>query len=109
MQERNFLKTMSNSHFWIFVSFAEWGRSQVSVYINKKRVLGNLALMWAGYAIILPLLIQMLGMLGFLKYFAEPWLVYHVWRSIAIKVKFDSRADELDEVSQRAQTTRWVG
>lgn len=99
LQERNFLRTMSNSRFWIFSSFAEWGRSQVSLYINKKRVLGNLAAMWAGYAVILPLLVNWLGVSGFFKYFAAPWLVYHIWRSIAIKAKFASSHENLDQAS----------
>ena len=101
LQERNFLKSVSNSKFWLFASFAEWGRSQVSVYIHKKRVLGNLAAMWAGYAVILPLLVNWLGIGGFCKYFAAPWLVYHIWRSVAIKLKYQStvRGENWDHAS----------
>lgn len=100
-KEANFLKTVSSSRLWIFSSFAEWARSQVSVYaLNKKRVLGNMAAMWAADAVILPLLVRWLGFWGFFNYFTAPWLVYHVFRSYAIKVKF-SRSDDttLDQAS----------
>ena len=63
------------------------GGRQVSVYINKKRIIGNLAMMWVGYAAILPIIIRWLGFGGFFKYFVMPWVVYHVWRSIAMRVK----------------------
>ena len=99
-QEANFLKTVSNSRFWIFSSFAEWLRSQVSVYVHKKRVLGNVAAMWAADAVILPMLINWLGFWGFFNYFTAPWLVYHVWRSVAIKTKFSRTESEgMDEAS----------
>lgn len=99
-QETNFLKTVSSSRFWIFSSFAEWARSQVSVYVNKKRVIGNMAAMWAADAVILPLLIKWLGVWGFFNYFTAPWLVYHVFRSYAIKVKFSrSESDSMDQAA----------
>ncbi len=99
-QEANFLKTVSSSRFWIFSSFVEWARSQVSVYVNKKRVLGNMAAMWAADAIILPLLVKWLGVWGFFNYFTAPWLVYHAFRSYAIKVKFSrNESDGMDQAS----------
>lgn len=99
-QEANFLKTVSSSRFWLFSSFVEWARSQVSVYVHKKRVLGNMAAMWAADAIILPLLVKWLGVWGFFNYFTAPWLVYHVFRSYAIKVKFSrNESDGMDQAS----------
>jgi hypothetical protein len=92
MQEANFMKRIVTSNFWLFSSVAEWGRCQVSYYITRKRILGNIALMWAGYAILLPVIISWLGWTGFGKYFFMPWVVYHMWRSIALRSKYRGSA-----------------
>lgn len=93
MKKGNFLKTLLLSkYFWIFASLAEWARCQVSIYINKKRIIGNLALMWLGYACVLPVIIRWLGFTGFFNYFVMPWVVYLVWRSVAMRVKFKGTA-----------------
>jgi omega-6 fatty acid desaturase (delta-12 desaturase) len=80
-----FIYTYVRGRFWWLGSIGHWITKHFdwNEFEGKQReqVRFSALFMIAGMAIILPTLIATTGIVGFFKFWALPWLVYHFWMS----------------------------
>jgi len=83
---------LSYSHFWWCTSFWQSVTSNLDAFPSllssesrKKRLIGNLCLLYLFCALFFPLMTYNLGWWGLAKYYLIPLMVYHFWASSFLK------------------------
>jgi len=82
---------LSTSHFWWCASLWQSFTSNIEAYASliynqpRKRVIGNLFLLYLFCALFFPLMTYNLGWWGLAKYYLIPLAVYHFWASSFLK------------------------
>jgi len=83
---------LSYSHFWWCTSLWQSLLSNLDAFPSlfysesrKKRLIGNLCLLYLFAAIFFPLITYNLGLWGLAKYYLIPLMVYHFWASSFLK------------------------
>lgn len=99
---------LSTSHFWWCASYWQSLTSNIDAYVSliynqpRKRLIGNLALLYLFCALFFPLMTYNLGWWGLAKYYLIPLLVYHFWASSFLKT---SSLMEMLEIQESDLTT----
>jgi len=94
---------LSTSHFWWCASLWQSLMSNIDAYASliynqpRKRVIGNLVLLYLFCALFFPLMTYNLGWWGLAKYYLIPLAVYHFWASSFLKTSSLMEMLEIEE------------
>jgi len=106
---------LSCSHFWWCTSFWQGITAHVGALfsLKRKRVLGNLLVLYLVAATFFPLFVYFTGVWGLFKYYIMPLAVYHFWASSFLKtsslLKLISKIERSDLVTMaHYKYPKWV-
>jgi len=96
LKTRNFedvLHSLALGRSWWLASFAEWLRANFDMATvwskgHRRLIIVSLISMWAAAVVVLPMLVETVGVWGLVKFWLMPWIAYHVWKSAFLQAAY---------------------